>query len=255
MKPPRSRLRRHLSYANVMASIAVFVALGGISYAATTINGGKIINGTVGAKKLKNGTLTSKQVKKNSLNGEAIDESSLGMVPTAQTATTAGSASTAGSANTANSATNANHALAADTATKATTAGSADSALTAEDAETLDGLTSKQLQVTCPLETELFGGMCWDLDPRPAKNWIAASRDCGDSGGRLPSLSELIAYVFQPETQVTGQNWTGDLVDVESGKEIVATSDELSTEKALPRRPASVTAASSTASTDAAPVV
>jgi hypothetical protein len=33
MKALRSRLRRHLSYANVMATIAVFVVFGGVSYA------------------------------------------------------------------------------------------------------------------------------------------------------------------------------------------------------------------------------
>jgi hypothetical protein len=229
MKPLRSRLRRHLSYANVMASIAVFVALGGVGYAASTINGNKLVNGTVAAKKLKNGTLTNKQIKKNSLTGEAIDESSLGTVPSAQTANsakTATTATTAGSANTANHATSANHALAADTATKATTAGSADSASTAGDADTLDGLSSKQLQVTCPVGTELYGGMCWDEGVRDGKNWIEASKVCGNAGGRLPSLSELIAYVSQPLEQVTEQNWSDDVIDLPGGKETVLTSDE-----------------------------
>jgi hypothetical protein len=211
MKTSRSRLRRHFSYANVMASIAVFVALGGVSYAAATINGGKIVSGTVGAGKLKNGTLTSTQVKQNSLTGSVIDESSLGTVPAAQTATTATSAKTAGSA---------------DTAAHATSATTATSAATANDASTLDGLTAKQLQVTCPVDTELFGGMCWDEDVRPADGWIDASKDCGDEGGRLPSLSELIAYVLQPEEQVEGHNWTGDVIEVSAGKETVLTSDE-----------------------------
>lgn len=233
MKTLRSRLRRHLSYANVMASIAVFVALGGVGYAASTINGNKLINETVAGKKLKNGTLTSKQVKANSLTGEAINESSLGPVPAAQTATTAGSAKTADSAKTANSATTADHALSADTATKATratTASSADSASTAGDADTLNGLTSKQLLVTCPVDTELYGGMCWDEESRDGKNWIEASKDCGNAGGRLPSLSELIAYVSQPPLeQVTEQNWSDDVIDLPSGKELVLTSDEGST--------------------------
>lgn len=242
MTTPRSRFRRHLSYANVMASIAVFVALGGGAYAATTINGSKIIKGTVGGAKLKKGTITSTQVKANSLTGSSIDESSLGTVPSAQTAqtaasattaataTTAGNANTAGSANTAQSANTANHALSADTASKASTAASADFALSAENADTLDGFTSKQLLVSCPSETELFGGMCWDLDPRVADDWIAASSTCGKEGGRLPSLSEFIAYVVQPETQVGAEmHWTSDVVDVTAGKETIATSNEGST--------------------------
>ncbi len=60
------RLRRHLSYANVMATIAVFVVFGGVSYAAAKISGNKLIKGRVGAGKLKNGTMTSAQVKTDS---------------------------------------------------------------------------------------------------------------------------------------------------------------------------------------------
>lgn len=239
MKPPRSRLRRHLTYANVMASIAVFVALGGVSYAAATINGSKIVKQSIGAGKLKNGTLTSTQVKKNSLTGESIAESSLGIVPSAQTAQIAQTAASATNATTATMAGSANSATTAGHATSADTATSANSALTASDAETLDGLSSKQLQVTCPVETELFGGMCWDEDVRPADDWIEASRDCGNAGGRLPSLGELIAYVLQPGEQVTGQNWTGDVIDLPGGKETVLTSDEGATSTS-PSSPASL---------------
>lgn len=45
----------------------------------------------------------------------------------------------------------------------------------------------------------------------------------------LPSLSELIAYLFQDGVQVTGQNWTDDVIDLPSGKELVLTSDEVLT--------------------------
>jgi hypothetical protein len=228
----RSRLVRHLSYANVMASVAVFLALGGVGYAASSINGNDIAKRTVGANKLKNATLTSKQIKQNSLNGSVIEESSLGTVPSAQTAasaTTAGSATTATSATTAASAANAanaEHAVSADRAGEATTAVSA---ATAGDAETLDGLTAKQLQVTCPPETDPYGGMCWDADVRTAAFWVGASIKCGDAGGRLPSLSELIAYLFQPGEQVTGQNWSGDVIDLPGGTELVLTTDETTT--------------------------
>ena len=247
-----SRLRRHLSYASVMASIAVFVALGGAAYAAATINGNSIVKRTIGAGKLKNGTLTSNQVKKNALTGSVIDESSLSAVPvattagsatTAASATTANRADTATSANTAGSANTANTAKSAETADHADTADTADtanmaaeattanSASTAGNADTLDGLTANQLQVSCPADTELYGGMCWDDDPRPADGWIAASRDCGNAGGRLPSLSELIAYVSQPGTQLTAETWSGDASDIDTlnGEESVLTRDESTT--------------------------
>jgi hypothetical protein len=177
-----------------MASIAVFVALGGISYAATSINGNKLIKGTVGAGKLRPGTLTSTQVKPSSLTGAVIDESSLSTVPAATTATTAATA---------------------------TTATSADSAVSAQNADTVDGLTAQDLQVTCRAATELFGGMCWDDNPRPIKNWIAASKDCGDAGGRLPTLSELVAYTLREGTQVVGEHWSGEVSGITLGNEEV----------------------------------
>ena len=91
-------MRARLTYANVMATIAVFVALGGTSYAAIKISG----------RNVKDRSLTGKDVKKNSLTGNEIKESRLREVPRARSATTAGTAATAGSASTAGSSDTAN---------------------------------------------------------------------------------------------------------------------------------------------------
>jgi hypothetical protein len=52
-----ARLRSCLSYANVMATIAVFVALGGGAYAAITLPAN-----SVGSRQLKNGAVTPRKV-------------------------------------------------------------------------------------------------------------------------------------------------------------------------------------------------
>jgi hypothetical protein len=52
-------LRAHLSYANVMSTIAVFVVLGGGAYAAT-----KLPKNSVGTKQIKNGAVTKKKLAK-----------------------------------------------------------------------------------------------------------------------------------------------------------------------------------------------
>jgi hypothetical protein len=57
-----SRLRARLSYANVVATVALFVALGGSSYAAI-----KLPRNSVGAKQLKSNSVTSAEVKGGSL--------------------------------------------------------------------------------------------------------------------------------------------------------------------------------------------
>ena len=61
------KLRHRLTYANVMATIAVFIALGGSSYAALTISGSDIRNRSIAGKKLKRNTVTGKQVRESRL--------------------------------------------------------------------------------------------------------------------------------------------------------------------------------------------
>jgi Collagen triple helix repeat (20 copies) len=66
----RSRLR--ISPGSVLALIALFVALGGVSYAAVTINGKNIQNNSIPGKKLKNGAVTNNKVKANSLGANRL---------------------------------------------------------------------------------------------------------------------------------------------------------------------------------------
>jgi hypothetical protein len=72
-----ARFRARLTYANVMATIAVFVALGGSGYAAVTIDGSQLKERSVGGRKLKLDTLTGKEVKEPKLgkvpNADALD--------------------------------------------------------------------------------------------------------------------------------------------------------------------------------------
>lgn len=104
------------SPALVIACIALFVAMGGVGYAAATgsIDGREIKNSSVTGKDIKNSsvvsgdvknsTLTGSDVKPNSVKGSDVDESSLGKVASAGQADNATTATTAGTAGSANSA-------------------------------------------------------------------------------------------------------------------------------------------------------
>ena len=81
-------VRSHLTYANAMATIAVFVALGGSGYAAVTINGRTIRNRSIPGKKLKDRTITRSKVAKNALTGTEVNETKLGTVARAANADT-----------------------------------------------------------------------------------------------------------------------------------------------------------------------
>lgn len=67
-------LRPRLTYANVMATVAVFIALGGTSIAAFKITG----------KDIAKHTLTGNNLKSNSVGGRVIKEKSLAPVPRAR---------------------------------------------------------------------------------------------------------------------------------------------------------------------------
>jgi hypothetical protein len=56
------RVRRHLSYANVVATAALFLALGGVSYAAVALPAN-----SVGTKQLRRGAVTTRKVENRTL--------------------------------------------------------------------------------------------------------------------------------------------------------------------------------------------
>jgi hypothetical protein len=68
---------RHLSYANVMATIAVFVALGGSSYAALKVTGRDVQDGSLTGRDVRDGSLTGRDVRDGSLTGRDVRDGSL----------------------------------------------------------------------------------------------------------------------------------------------------------------------------------
>jgi hypothetical protein len=80
------RFIRRPSPAMVVACIALFVALGGVSYGVATgyIDSREIKNNTIRGKDVKNGALTGKEFKRDSVGGLSVNEGSLGNVPSAE---------------------------------------------------------------------------------------------------------------------------------------------------------------------------
>ena len=72
------RIRRHLSYANVVATLALLLALGGGAYAINRVDSRQIVNGTIRSVDLKNRkAVHAADVKRNGLRGKQIDERTL----------------------------------------------------------------------------------------------------------------------------------------------------------------------------------
>src|SRR6478672_8746411 len=121
-----SRIRRHLTYANVMATLAVFLVLGGGAYAAFHLP-----RNSVRSKNIVNG-----QVKR------------------------------------------------AD--------------------------TSNALGFKCPSKTRYFEGACIETSLRGSATWSAAGADCFNDQRRLPDVSELESFRFEPGITVGGAGGTTD---------------------------------------------
>jgi hypothetical protein len=82
-----------LTYANVTSTLALFLALGGVSYAAVSVGSAEIRNNSVSTQDLRNNQIRSRDIRNrtivnrdvltNSLGGLQINESRLGRVPDA----------------------------------------------------------------------------------------------------------------------------------------------------------------------------
>jgi hypothetical protein len=93
------RLRRHITYANVVATLALVIALGGgVVYAANKIGAQGIRKNAIRSYHIRNkqvkrqdiagGSISSHKVSNDSLSGKDIKEATLGIVPSAQDART-----------------------------------------------------------------------------------------------------------------------------------------------------------------------
>jgi hypothetical protein len=101
----RSPISSKLTYANVMSTIAVVLAVGGATAFAATI---VLPKNSVHSKQIAKGAVKNSDIGKDAVTGDKVKESSLGKVPLAAHADSADSAGTAGTA------TNAAHAAVAD---------------------------------------------------------------------------------------------------------------------------------------------
>jgi hypothetical protein len=173
-------IRKHLSPTSLIAMVALFVALGGVSYAAATIDGKDIKNKSVAGKKLKNQTVTGGKVKSDSLTGTQVKESTLGKVPSAASADQAASATTAGSATNAENATNAQNAVNAQNATTAANA-TAIGDDTVSSAKVQDGsLTGKDVG-------RRAGNISIPVDNVPANNCVERAVEIDPTGADMRS--------------------------------------------------------------------
>lgn len=189
------------SPALVIATIALFVAMGGSVYAAkkARINGKAIKAKSIPGNRLKPRSVTKNRLAPSVLasipsaatgapgviTGLEVDELSLGQVPEAA------------------------HADSADFAQSAADAGTALNAVNAVNASKVNGY-----EAGCLPGTELFGSACWQTSAAAtAVTAPAAAQSCAAQGGELPEALQLAAY-SQQATLDDGDEWSSDVTAV-----------------------------------------
>jgi hypothetical protein len=75
-----NRLRSRLTFSNLVAAIALFLALGGVAYAGSQI----------GTNDIQDGAVTTRKLADKAVTGRKVDKANLGIVPTANAANTVG---------------------------------------------------------------------------------------------------------------------------------------------------------------------
>jgi hypothetical protein len=170
----RHRWLRVPSPAMIVALIALFIALGGTSYAAI-----RLPANSVGTKQLQKNAVTGLKVKNGSLTGADVKLSTLGKVPSAVQADSATTAA------------NANHAVQADSAT---TAANAEHAV---DADTLGGIGPSAFGTAIRMIGWEFTAPYSDTvcaeDVYGALRWISGSRSFVH-GVQLPQGAQITAF-------------------------------------------------------------
>lgn len=180
--------RFSLSYANVISTLALFVALGGTAVATGVIDGKKIKRNSITGKQIKGKSVPGSDLRQNSVRGAQVRESTLGQVP---------------------------RAASAGQAAVATRAGRADAADLASMALALAPAGAAGLIDRCPAGTQPYAGACFESDYQGPVTWPEAAEICGDAGGRLPGLEELEGFRQEPGITLHQQSeFTSAYLDV-----------------------------------------
>jgi hypothetical protein len=164
--------RKRLSYSNVTATAALFIALGGTSYAVIGVDSRDVVdnslrsidvhNNSLRSKDIRNRTLLARDIRRDALGGGVIKESVLGRVPSAT------------------------------------------------NAERVGGSSVSELRVRCPADTVARAGVCVEQSARPTDGFFGASLSCDNAGRGVPTMAQLDRFAGTRPLSPSGE-WTSSV--------------------------------------------
>ena len=165
-------LRARVTYANVVATLALFLALGGTSYAVLHVGSRDVVDNSLRSRDVRNNTLRSRDIRertlrardlgRDSLGSRVVNESALGTVPRAA------------------------------------------------EAERLGGATAQDLRVKCPSDTVARAGFCIEISARSPDGFLGAINQCDQAGRGLVTMPQLDRFLRSAEP-LPQPEWTSSV--------------------------------------------
>jgi hypothetical protein len=165
--------RRHLTYANVIATLALFIALGGTSYAVFNVGSREVRDNSLRGRDIRNNTLRSRDIRDQSLLARDIGRDKLGARVIKESALA--------------------------TVPRAT------------EAERLDGASAQELRIRCAGNTVAQAGGCIELSARGPAGFLGAVNICDQVGRGLPTMAQLDAFIRSPHGPAPQPEWTASV--------------------------------------------
>jgi hypothetical protein len=166
------RLKARISYANVTATLALFVALGGTSYAVLHVGSRDVVdnsllsrdihNDTLRSRDIRDRTIRARDIRRDGLGSRVIKESALGQVPAAA------------------------------------------------NSEHVGGATALDLRVRCPADTVARAGVCIETSARGADGFLGAVDRCNQAGRGLVTMPQL-DQLARSRGPLPHPEWTGSV--------------------------------------------
>jgi hypothetical protein len=161
-----------MTYANVVATLALFIALGGTSYAVLHIKSRDVVDNSLRSRDIRNNTLRSKDVRERTLRARDIRRESLG-----------------------------------SGVVKESALGTVPQAI---DAERLGGITAQDLRLKCPPDTVARAGACIETTARSPDGFLGAINQCDQAGRALVTMPQLDRFLRSAEP-LAQPEWTASV--------------------------------------------
>jgi hypothetical protein len=180
---------KHLTYANVMSTLAVFLLLGGSAYASGLISGSRIENGSISGRKLKAGSVSNSKLRTYSVTNGKIKRATI----------------TGGR-------------IASNTLTdREINMAKLGKIASAANADKVGAKTASQLTDRCPSGTVDLGSACAENGVRSSATGYAAAKACVQAGGYLPQADELVGADQAGKISISADEWSGSWASGPSG--------------------------------------